>query len=609
MALYERTPSSSNAMISSPCTKRKNRGRRGRQNRRIEPSNHDTERTRRLQETLHNLGVYDSEEGLLRRKRVLEQLQEVLNLWAQSIGASTANENKWHRPRVALISFGSYRLGVHHPDADIDVLALSPPTCSRGDFFSSLVQMLKENDSVEELHPISSAFTPVIKFKMDGISIDCLFARLSNGTKLSQPIASKDQSPEFIIDDIDLVGMDEAEMRSLNGSRVAQMLLELVPNQEHFRVVLRAVKEWALVHGLYSNVLGFLGGINWAILVAFVCMVRCLVSTETVCNTLASLTRLLTLLPQRYPDALPSLLLRHFFREFANWRWPNPVALVPIADQPPPGVSPLPVWNPKLNPRDRHHIMPIITPAYPSMNSSYNVGVPQLRRIQIELNQADQTMDSICARKSTFRDLFVTNSFFNRHMHFLQVNITADNAADFLEWFRLCESRLRILITGLESPESGVEVFPFASFFDRKYTKAGVLAGAGKSDPDCKTESCFFMALRFAFGVENVDLRYCTSEFLHKVNSWEGRKVGMDLTIEHVMQKDLPTYLYDFSTKGISLKQNNSKKKGSGRPPTPDVRPLSPALDRKLKLDDEYEKAEKEETGPSLPSPAKRART
>lgn len=216
-------------------------------------------------------------------------------------------------------------------------------------------------------------------------------------------------------------------------------------------------------------------------------------------------------------------------------------------------------------------------------------------------------MDAICSGKSSFRDLFVSNTFFNRHMHFLQVNITADNASDFLEWFRLCESRLRILITGLESPECGVEVFPFAKFFDRKYSKSGVLLGAGKSDEDCKTESCFFMALRFAFGVENVDLRYCTSEFLHKVNSWEGRRIGMDLTIEHVMQKDLPSYLYDSKTKGMALKRNASKKK-AGKPPTPDTRPLSPALDRKLKISgSDEEKAEK--TRPSVPSPAKRART
>jgi poly(A) polymerase len=292
MVLSERKASSYNTMLASPTRKKKHMGRRGRSargahrsNRRIDPSEHDESSTKKLTDTLRNLGVYDSEEGLLHRHSALERLQEVLNRWAESLAPPDANQNKWHHPKVALISFGSFRLGVHHPDADIDVLALSPPTCSRADFFTSLVQMLKEHDGVTELHPIPAAYTPVIKFKLQGISIDMLFARLSHGFRLHPPVAAIDGSYEYLIDDTDLAGLDEAEMRSVNGTRVAQMMLKLVPNVDRFRVVLRAVKEWALVHGLYSNVLGFLGGINWAILVASVCMV-CHVSSVILLTTL-----------------------------------------------------------------------------------------------------------------------------------------------------------------------------------------------------------------------------------------------------------------------------------------------------------------------------------
>jgi hypothetical protein len=138
---------------------------------------------------------------------------------------------------------------------------------------------------------------------MDGIPIDMLFVRLVDGKRLGSRDVSDAPTPaiapaedanvdsdsasasasdsstenrrrEFQIEDDMLQGLDGPSSRSLNGVRVAQYLLKIIPNQKSFRIVLKTVKEWAQVHGLYSNVLGFLGGVNWAILVAWVCKVR-----------------------------------------------------------------------------------------------------------------------------------------------------------------------------------------------------------------------------------------------------------------------------------------------------------------------------------------------
>ena len=146
--------------------------------------------------------------------------------------------------------------------------------------------------------------------------------------------------------------------------RVADELMRLVPDAGAFRTTLRCVKHWAKARGVYSNVMGFLGGVGWAILVARVC--------------------------QLYPNAAPGMLVPRFFKIFAQWKWPNPVLLDAIEhDDNGELVLRLPVWDPRRNPRDRSHLMPVITPAYPCMNSCYNVSHATLRIIteQLEVGQ------------------------------------------------------------------------------------------------------------------------------------------------------------------------------------------------------------------------------
>ena len=65
---------------------------------------------------------------------------------------------------------------------------------------------------------------------------------------------------------------------------------------------------------------------------------------------------------------------------YAAWGWPMPVRLNEIEHD---ATQNWPVWDPVNNPRDRAHLMPIITPAYPAANSSYNVSHSTMAAMQV----------------------------------------------------------------------------------------------------------------------------------------------------------------------------------------------------------------------------------
>ena len=129
-----------------------------------------------------------------------------------------------------------------------------------------------------------------------GVEVDLTMARLVSAitiprddTFLMSELASRDLEPQCL--------------RSLNGYRATCEILQLVPNVEKFRLTLRVVKLWAKKQGIYGNMLGFLGGASWAILVAKACQ---LAATESRQNSLA-------------------FTIFHFFVVFSNWEWPRPV--------------------------------------------------------------------------------------------------------------------------------------------------------------------------------------------------------------------------------------------------------------------------------------------
>ncbi len=214
------------------------------------------------------------------------------------------------------MTFGSFKLGVIGPGSDIDTLVVAPSNITAEDFFSTFPEILQKmapNGAITELTLKPEAFAPLITLKYQGVDIDLLFGRIAVHNQIKKDLSMTTQDL--------LRGLTDQEVRSLNGVRVADEMLNLVPEQGVFRTALRAIKLWSMRRAIAGNIYGFPGGVAWAILVARIC--------------------------QLYPKATASTVVLKFFRILEKWQWPMPVVLKHIDYTT--KIGNLKVWNSKVS--------------------------------------------------------------------------------------------------------------------------------------------------------------------------------------------------------------------------------------------------------------------
>ncbi|KAJ6645725.1 Poly(A) polymerase gamma [Pseudolycoriella hygida] len=469
-----------------------------------EPKPEDVVYTTALQRTLEPYNVSETELELHHRMEILAKLNALVKEWIKHVSiAKNMPPASAEKLGGKIYTFGSYRLGVHHKGADIDALCVAPCNVDRNDYFSSFMELLKKQPEVSECRAVEEAYVPVIKMNFDGIEIDLLFARLN----------LKEIPDNFDLrDDILLKNLDPKCVRSLNGCRVTDEILRLVPNIENFRLALRAIKLWAKKHGIYSNSLGYFGGVSWAMLVARTC--------------------------QLYPNAAAATIVHKFFLVFSRWKWPNPVLL----KQPDNVQLGFPVWDPRSVHSDRFHLMPIITPAYPQQNSTFNVSTSTKKVIMDEFERGMAITEAIMFGKATWERLFEAPSFFYKYRHFIVLLVRSKSAEDHLEWCGLVESKIRLLVTQLERNQH--ITLPHVNPKCFQHTKPAE-NGKSLSQAPC---SMWFIGLEFEKSENlNVDLTesiQCFTNAVHKhaVNI-KLLKSGMEIEARHVRRKQLCQYL------------------------------------------------------------------
>ncbi|KAF8908322.1 Poly(A) polymerase central domain-containing protein [Mucidula mucida] len=499
-----------------------------------ESDDREKEVTQTLMEELRSQNTFESEEEARTREIVLGRVDTLVKTFVRTISLQRGlSEAAANAAGGKIFTFGSYRLGVHGPGTDIDTLCVVPKHVSREDFFDTFEPMLKEVEGVTEVAGIPEAYVPIVTACISGIPIDFLMARLALSS------IPEDLS---LADDNLLRNLDDRCVRSLNGSRVVNEILRLVPNIEVFRDSLRCIKLWASRRAISSNVNGFFGGVAWAILVARVC--------------------------QLYPNAVAGAIVSRFFVIMHRWSWPQPVLLKQIEE----GPLQVKVWNPKLYPADRSHRMPIITPAYPAMCATHNVTSSTQQIIIEEFKRGSEIVDKVIIGATPWSELFKKHDFFHKYRYYLQVIASTGNADLQIKWAGTVESKLRQLVMKLEYVESLILAHPFTKGFDRvtyclsdeemrlvaqgdisetiaKRTKEDI---EGKEGASAVHSTTFYIGLQIApkqagaTGPRRLDISYPTTEFTKLVKAWDKfDESTMGIVVRHIRNSGLPDDVYD----------------------------------------------------------------
>eukprot|EP00049_Salpingoeca_infusionum_P004978 m.86525 g.86525 ORF g.86525 m.86525 type:complete len:613 (-) comp12813_c0_seq4:296-2134(-) len=380
-------------------------------------SNPPTEKEVALTEALKGAlpaRMFDTDEGMAHRRNVLSTLDGIIQDWVKAhVQTKLALPLEIAQTiRAKVFTFGSYRLGVHGRDSDIDTLVCFSHHIEHEDFFGSLYEKLGQLEQVSDLHAAPDAFVPAIKLAFEGVEMDLLMARTTLETV----------PDDLDLQDVDLLrNVDEKTARSLNGCRVTDTIRMLVyrVEPEHFQLCLRTIKLWAKAKNIYSNGLGYLGGVHLALLVAKLC--------------------------QMFPQATAAKLLDKFFWVYSNWDWEcNAVLLQDVDDLRFPG---LPHWDPRKNRRDASHLMKIITPCYPQQNASYTVNQSTLRLIIKEFQKGHEVMRAIMSQDSPkpWSMLWRKSNFFAAHQYYVMVRASAATQEDRTLFEGLVESKIRRL--------------------------------------------------------------------------------------------------------------------------------------------------------------------
>jgi len=359
----------------------------------------------------HNL--VENRDSIQQKRQALDYLEStILTHFSTSDSSSTLSQREY-----LLKTFGSYRLGIKSNDIDAVCICTSQNPAHSGEEFLESMKYIMCDDAerIASCRTILDAMVPMLNIKfVDGIEIDLLYIHI----------------PVTLEDSDEAVGkLSRAQVKIISGLKECGCMLRYVPDRKLFQALISFVKFWAKQRGIYSNAYGYLGGISYAILCAYVC--REFKSSTKETSSLFDLIKL-------------------FFSTFAKWKWPQSVSITNHSSKDQSKQKPY---------------LPIMLPAYPYGNSTRNVSLSTQKIIVAELKRANEILES-CDDSNMISSLLnkvVESSepeFHLAYKKYICFDVASQDHLTFSKWFGWIRSRLIHLIVNFDRRKVLTHVFP-----------------------------------------------------------------------------------------------------------------------------------------------------
>ena len=323
---------------------------------------------------------------------------------------------------------GSYRLGVQSPESDLDVVCQIPTYLSGETFLKSVQQILEGLCETTQL--VIDAKVPLLRLKLDGISLDLLYAPVDESWELG--IGHRALRSPF-----DKGGW--GDLTSIIGSWEADLITEFVQKYvlfDSFSLLLRAVRGWAKSRRIYGNSRGFLGGFSWALLSAWSC---------------------------QYSDDYNTpvdQLLTNLFQLLNQHDWNKPITLTDAGKQ----------YSVQF-PRD---LLPIITSIEPCQNTARNITRSTAEILRREFARGAEFTQKIITGNLNWSSLFEPINLQQESDIFLILITISDDNQELEKYCGILEGYIISLIIQLET--LGVFVRPWTGI-DRIQNAAHITLG------------------------------------------------------------------------------------------------------------------------------------